>query len=48
MSDGAWFPWAVAVLEGCCCLEYLSKGDTLMAVLWGGYFVAAVALAMVR
>ena len=48
MSGGAWFPWAVAALEGMCCLEYLAKGDRLMAVLWFGYFIAAVALAMVR
>ena len=48
MSGGAWFPWAVAALEWCCCLEYLAKGDRLMAVLWAGYGVAAVALALVR
>jgi len=48
VSSGAWFPWAVAALEGCCCLEYLAKGDRLMAVLWFGYTIAAVALAMVR
>ena len=42
------FPYLVAWLELCACLVYLYHREWRMSVLWGGYAVAAFALAAVR
>lgn len=42
------FPFAVAFLELGACLVYLAHREWRMAILWGGYAVAAFALAQVR
>ncbi len=48
MKLGQGFAIAVAVLETCAALGYAYQRDRRMAVLWGGYAVAAWALAGVR
>lgn len=48
MKLGQIFAFAVAVLETCAALGYASQRDRRMAVLWGGYAIAAWALAGVR
>lgn len=42
------FPLAVACLELSACLIYLATGNVRMTILWGGYAVAAFALAGVE
>lgn len=42
------FPVAVAVCELGACLVYLWHREWLLAIVWGGYAIAAFALAMVR
>ena len=42
------FPYAVAVLETGAALVYIAQGNVRMSILWGGYAVAAWALAGVK
>jgi len=42
------FPLWVAVGELGACIVYTWKGDYLMAIVWGGYAVAATALVFVH
>jgi hypothetical protein len=42
------FPMLVAILEGAACLVYLYKGEWRLAVVWGGYTIAAAAFAGIR
>jgi len=45
---GILFAYAIAVMESCAALAYAYEANWRLAILWGGYAIAAYALAGVR